>query len=44
MKIIAESPHSWQKKIIIHANSFIILYILYIDGYVWEIIDRKIPS
>ena len=26
MKIIAESPHSWQK-IVIHGNSCIILYI-----------------
>ena len=27
-EIIAESPHSWQKKIVIHGNSCIILYIL----------------
>ena len=30
MKIISESPHSWQKKIIIHSNTCIILYITHL--------------
>ena len=41
VKIIAESPHSWQK-IIIHGNSCIILYFLHGQYYgFWCIGDTK---